>query len=408
MKLLSQITIPRKRNEAAIQLLQGDLTSIPPEHATDILVVSAYPNSYEPYRETLMAALYNKGIFVGEMAENKEIDLRPQLGCWLSKPVSKEQQEHFNFKQILCFEPGVKVHDDKTVVGNIFRCINTFAFEKNNNVIAMPVVASGNQKVPLNNMLPAILEAAIFWLENGLPLKIIKLVLYTEGQVKESLPKFNTIKKNYEAKAHEIKKAVRSTEIRKSILNKSGRTNTLKIFPGSGSLIPKMKSSPEEELADDSIQGDAEIKATDTISHKVSERKDNYDFFISYAHTHSDLINTFVEQLKQKNSKLKIFYDKDSIPPGGLWIKQISDTIRNSKKVLVFLSPDYTNSPVCWDEFQCAKLLEYNRRKSVIQTIYLYKYEDEMPLIMGIYSYLDCREGNLEKLLATIPKLIQF
>jgi hypothetical protein len=138
----------------------------------------------------------------------------------------------------------------------------------------------------------------------------------------------------------------------------------------------------------------------------VKEKEENYDFFISYAHTHSELINTFVQHLKQKNSKLKIFYDKDSIPPGGLWIKQISDTIQKSKKVLVFLSPDYDKSPVCWDEFQCAKLLEYNRKKSVIQTIYLYKYENEMPLIMGIYSYLDCREGDREKLLATIPKLI--
>lgn len=172
MKLLSQIMVHRQQKDATIQLLQGDLTAIPPVHAADILIVSAFPGSYEPYSKTLMAALYHKGIFVGEMANNKEIDLRNQLGCWLSKPVSEVQQKQFNFKQILCFEPGSEVHEDKTVAGNIFRCINSFAFEKQYNVIAMPVVASGNQKIPLGKMLPALVEAAIFWFENGLPLTV--------------------------------------------------------------------------------------------------------------------------------------------------------------------------------------------------------------------------------------------
>jgi hypothetical protein len=39
-------------------------------------VVSAYLNSYEPYPKTFMAALYNKGIVVGEMAKDKEFYLR--------------------------------------------------------------------------------------------------------------------------------------------------------------------------------------------------------------------------------------------------------------------------------------------------------------------------------------------
>ena len=404
MKLLSEITIHREQNDAVIQLLQGDLTAIPPEHAADLLVVSAYPNNYEPVPKTLMAALYNKGIVVGEMAKNKEIDLRAQLGCWLSFPLQKEQQEQFNFKQILCFEPGAKVQEDKTVVGNIFRCINAFAFEKQNNVIAMPVVASGNQKVALNKILPAIVEAAIFWLENGLPLKSIKLVLYSDEQVTESLPQFENIKQDYESKNIEIKKAAKSAELSKNLLKKSERGILSESFSGSRSLEPNFGSSPENKIPDDFSISETENQEPDSVSNVSPEQLDYYDFFISYAHTHSELINKFVSKLKEKNVKLRIFYDKDSIPPGGMWIKQISDTIRKSKKILVFLSPDYNNSPVCWDEFQCAKLLEYNLKTSVIQTIYLYKHE--LPLIMGIYSYLDCREGDMDKLLEAIPKLI--
>jgi hypothetical protein len=399
MKLLSQITVKRQQKDAIIQLLQGDLTAIPPEHAADILVVSAFPGSYEPYSKTLMAALFHKGIFVGKMANNKEIDLRSQLGCWLSKPVSDEQQKQFNFKQILCFEPGAEVHEDKTVAGNIFRCINSFAFEKHYNVIAMPVVTSGNQKVALDKMLPAIVEAAIFWLENGLPLQSLKLVLYSDEQVADGIPLFERIKKDCESLTLPEEKPDTDLLFAKKIVQKSVRIlkGLINLIPLNQFLIRGMNNNLKRSV--DSSDFEKTVNSN-------TKKEDSYDFFISYAHTHSELINSFVEHLKQKNSQLKIFYDKDSIPPGGLWIKQISDTIQKSKKVLVFLSPDYDKSPVCWDEFQCAKLLEYNRKKSVIQTIYLYKYEEEMPLIMGIYSYLDCREGDKEKLLAAIPKLV--
>ena len=68
MQLLNQVIIKRPHAEdALIQLLQGDLTAIPKEHAADILIVSAYPGSYIPVPNTLIANLYNKGIDVAEL-----------------------------------------------------------------------------------------------------------------------------------------------------------------------------------------------------------------------------------------------------------------------------------------------------------------------------------------------------
>ncbi len=93
MNLLSQITIQRPGDDPQIQLLLGDLTTIKKQHAADILVISAYPGSYIPVPNTLMAALYNKGVNVGELAKDKEINLLDQLGCWLSKPLTPLQQE---------------------------------------------------------------------------------------------------------------------------------------------------------------------------------------------------------------------------------------------------------------------------------------------------------------------------
>jgi hypothetical protein len=269
----------------------------------------------------------------------------------------------------------------------------------------MPVVASGNQKVALDKILPAIVEAAIFWLENGLPLKSIKLVLYSDEQVADSYYQFENIKQNYWGKNSEINLAVKSPGLQHEPLKNTERGISLDNFSGNRNLELNLNSPAEEEISDDFSNQETENPEQDSVSNVSPEQLDYYDFFISYAHTHSELINKFVLKLKEKNVKLRIFYDKDSIPPGGMWIKQISDTIRKSKKILVFLSPDYDNSPVCWDEFQCAKLLEYNLKTSVIQTIYLYKHE--IPLIMGIYSYLDCREGDMNKLLEAIPKLIK-
>jgi len=124
---------------------------------------------------------------------------------------------------------------------------------------------------------------------------------------------------------------------------------------------------------------------------------DEYDYFVSYAHKHTEEVEAFVKTMEARNKNICVFYDKSSIPAGGLWIKQISDAIQKSKKVLIFLSPDYSASMVCWDEFQCAKLIEYNSKKQIIQTIYLYN-DAAMPPIMGIYSWADCREGDKEKL----------
>jgi len=94
---------------------------------------------------------------------------------------------------------------------------------------------------------------------------------------------------------------------------------------------------------------------------------------------------------------LKIFYDRTSIPPGGHWIRLISDAVQHARIFVAILSPAYSASPVCWDEFQCAKLKEYTTRQAVIKTIRLYQ-EKTLPPMMAIHSYIDCTEGDLTKL----------
>lgn len=378
MQLLSQIDIQRPQGNAAIQLLQGDLSFIPAEHAVDILAMSAFPGEYTALEGSLMRALQDRGLQVAAMAQQKEVDLRSQLNCWLSKPLSAADQQKFNFKRILCFEPGEKIKEPEEAVGDIFRCINSFAFDEDKNEIAMPIIATGYQKIPMQKILPALLQAAYFWLQNGLPVRSFKLVVYRQRQADEALPIFETFKNNMQDSTAE--QSAGSDEEESQTAEE-----------------PMADEADIERAMDDSPAGITEPAAV----------KNGYDYFLSYAHVHSKDVQYFVDEMRSKKKDLNIFYDKDSIPPGGLWIQQISTAIQKADKVLVFLSPDYDRSPVCWDEFQCAKLMEYNLKKSVIQTIYLYGHkETAMPLIMGIYSYIDCREGSTEKIGACIQQLL--
>ncbi|MEJ7766271.1 MAG: toll/interleukin-1 receptor domain-containing protein [Chitinophagaceae bacterium] len=358
MKTLDTIEILRPEKPARLELLKGDLSALPFEHKVDILVISAFPDDYTALPGSLMLALKEKGLSIKELSDDKAVDLRDTLGCWLSRPLSLELQDIFHFRQIVCFEPGTHTSNPVEVVGNIFRCLNNFVFAESNNRIAMPVIGSGYQQVPFQKMLPALIETSCFWLEHGLPIDVIKIVIFSDRHVAPARILFDKAKFENELSAV------------------STREEFEEISPG---------------------------KSTPTIKNRFINTE--LDYFISYAHTHAIQVQHFVDSLLKINPTLKIFYDKTSIAPGGLWIRHISDAIIQAKKVIIFLSPDYSASMICWDEFQCAKLKEYNNKSSHIQTIYLHN-DPTLPVIMGIHSYIDCREGDLLKLAAACEQLL--
>ncbi len=427
MKLLSQISISRPTGESIIQLLSGDLSSIPREHAVDIIVISAYPNNYAPLPDTLVGALYNKGLDLTALSKSKAIDLSILLGCWLSGELTPQLQERFNTKRIVSFEPRILSNKPEEVVSNVFRCLNNFLIpdiETNEtrgqrvpldiSDIAMPILATGNQRASVEVILPAILSAATFWFSNGLPVNCLKLVVYDIKEAEPSKQLFN----HFASQWQQQQKIEAIGRLENIVLNKlsQARSWKQKITDRIGELL-------EEKMLDyllldlNSVADEEEKKVIKRVISKLEksvEDNDNgsgnfspelqYDYFISYAHTHSREIQEFINELSKVYKGAKIFYDRDNIPPGGLWIKQISQAIQHSKKVICILSPAYSNSPVCWDEFQCAKLKEYNTRQSVIKTISLYK-DVSLPPIMGIYSYVDCTEGDIQKLKESVKEL---
>jgi hypothetical protein len=137
------------------------------------------------------------------VAERKIEDERERLGCWLWEQMARAVIETFHFRKILCFEPSHSSFSENSHreeiaanVGFVFRCLNNFVIPSSGNErsfniakVAMPVLATGNQRVPLPVMLPRLLEAAIFWLKEGLPMQELKIVVYRQKHLSEAQTK---------------------------------------------------------------------------------------------------------------------------------------------------------------------------------------------------------------------------
>lgn len=215
MKLLDFIEI-KGHNDKRIDLYVGDLTALSPSEAFDLLIISAFPDDYTPTPSSLIGALNRKGLSVQFLADTKEIDLRDGFSCWLSKEFIPENPD-LRFRRILCFEPSYLHRQERTpygqrpifspeLVGDIFRSLMPIVAEKSDiKTVALPVVSTGDQRYSISEMLPPLLDAAINWLENGLPLNVIKIIAYTDVQMHEALPIFSTRKAEYMLSMEAIK-----------------------------------------------------------------------------------------------------------------------------------------------------------------------------------------------------------
>jgi hypothetical protein len=338
-----------KRQPGLIQLFHGDLSLIPKEHAVDVLVVSAFPNSYSPNPGTLFESLYWRGLDMKLVARRKQADERERLGCWLSRELPARTRNRLHIKRVLCFEPSHgrfatnRRFAHSSIVNSVafvFRCLNHFIvpdreerFALKLSSVAMPLLATGNQGVPVAKLFPKLLEAAIFWLEQGLPIDRLNIVAFKPTDLNVAKTIFRRLKSAY-----------------------ARRRRTLIVAPPEPARI-----------------GPAKRRRPKSLHSATSAPSDRYDVFISYAHKQERDVKEFVKALTRYVPARRIFFDRTSIPAGGRWIKMLSDAVENSRTFVAVLSPDYSASPVCWDEFQCAKLMEYNTRQAIIKTILLYK-----------------------------------
>ena len=337
MLLLDVLSIYYGAEERRIEIYHGDLTALSPQEAVDVLVVSALPNDYIPTPDSLVGALDRKGISVERLAQEKAADLRQAFSCWMSQEIAPIDPG-IQFKRILCFEPLVRGSPPQ-VVGEIFRALAPFmAGPPVVRSVAMPLVATGNYRQPIEQIIEPLLDAAVHWMAIGFPLMQLKIVARTESSAQNLTREFARLKEKY------------------------------KEF----SLPP----IPTE-----------------------------YDVFVSYSHVNGRDADLIVEELRNENPNIRLFFDRLALDPGAAWQQKIYEAIDASGRILVMLSPDYIRSKVCMEEFNIALHRRRDTGKEILFPIYLYS--ATLPTYMrALTSYEDCREGNPAKLRQACRKIL--
>ena len=295
MNLIDSITIDE--NKGVICLYMGDLADIPQSERVDILVVSAYPDSYFPTRTSLVGALHRKGISVEELSQRKQVDLLAFAKCWLSHPI----RSGTGFGRILCYEPPIQSDAARHICGIFQSVIPIACGDSSISTIALPLVATGHMQQNPLFILREIIEQATYWLRSGLTLKTIKIVIYDQSDREE----INDLTREFA----KVKRLINPT-------------------------IEQRIADPKWDLFL-SYSGIDENVARQ-LRKEIVDRKSN------------------VKAFEYKNT------DSRHIALGANWKYEIDKAIADSRKFVCLLSPHYFNSPNCMDElnigYMCSKV----------------------------------------------------
>lgn len=337
MKLINKIDVRDGHQVRRIGLYHGDLTAIPTDHAVDILIVSAFPDDYTPTDSSLIGAFDQVGLSISALSRNKAIDLRSTSGFWLSQQLERQYSRH-NIGRVLCFEPST-IGDPPDVVGQLFRGLFPFLSEDRDATIAMPLVAMGDQGWSASEMIPPLLDAAVKWFGDGLPVQELKIVVRSPETLEDLRPVFDRLADNYD----------------------------------------QIVDFASTELPDDNRE---------------------FDLFISYSSKDQFAAEAVGRSLRAQRPETKLFDFRHSIDRGVSYQNEIDKAIERCRRIIAILSPDYFASPECMEEIMIARLRNKRCGGGVLLPIYWRDLEGDLSLWLQILNYSDCREADAEKIAA--------
>lgn len=335
MKLIHKVDVRDGNNTRRIGLYHGDLTKIPPEHAVDILIVSAFPDDYTPTDSSLIGALNQTGLSISSLSENKAFDLRSTSGFWLSQQLDS-QYCGLNIGRVLCFEPGT-IGDAPDAVGQLFRGLFPFLKDDGEATIAMPLVAVGDQGWPESKIIPPLLEAAVKWFCRGLPVQEIKIV-------ERSLETLEHLRMEFD----------RFTD-----------------------TVDEFVDYPLTHLSDD---------------------KRDYDLFISYSNKDQIAVEQFARSLRAQRPETKLFDFRHNIDRGVSYQQEIDKAIESCRRIIAILSPDYFASVECTEEMMMSRLRNKRAGGGILRPIYWRNLDRGLSLWLQILNYTDCREADAARI----------
>lgn len=192
VRLQESITVYYGTSARKVSLYSGDIASLTQSEAVDFLVVSAFPNDYAPFPGCTIGDLAAKGVSVKELSRDKAADYRPEIPCWISKPVSGQ-----DYKRILVYEPSNPKKNSCAQVSYVFSAITEFmGNDVRDTKAAVSLFSTHYGGVSKKDMLTALFYAAVHWGAMKFPFKEIKIVMEEDSQELKNV--FHSLKANYE------------------------------------------------------------------------------------------------------------------------------------------------------------------------------------------------------------------
>ncbi|XP_070564247.1 uncharacterized protein [Ptychodera flava] len=343
------IKVQTQTGECRIDLCFGDITRLKKEDEVDVLFVSAFPGDYSATPTSLIGALQrNLGLSVRNLASDKEEDLRKLYCCWWSRKLPNQ----YPFKRILCFESNrTRLGHPAEFVSNVFRCMVPILNNQDGRVIT-PLLATGDQGHSKSVMLKSMVTAAVNWMKAGLPLRVLKIVLFT-----------------------------------RLVTDSNTRPDLGKEFEGVLQLFSALKSRYQE-------------------SEPVKEAMSlEFDVYISFSEKDTSVAQKIEDFLKKEKQDVRIFSEKQDLDENEVWQDNIYKIMIKCAKIIPVLSQHYLESARCTEQYNIALCVNRKTERQLLAPFYIEQIEF-LPTYMGLVQYVNCSHHDFDKLMKASKQVV--
>ena len=349
LKQINYINVHRKDYTGRIDLLQGAVEGLAPEDETDLLIVYLKKKGeYKANQDSALAALNRAGCSLQQL----EKDTKPQPSyrrhyhCWLSRPLPKPRPPGLEYKRLLVYEdPGEELTRDDNIVLDIMKCIST-VIGGDVQIQSVMIPLSGALLSPKlrKHFVKAIVEVAYSWLQMGLPVREVKILLPNTDITKDVEAFQKTKMKLTQTKEYQIE-----------------HTYNYDVFFSYA-------------------QGD----------------KENAAEMMEYLRSKSPSIRIFDAEPREV-----------SVRERGVVNLLCTEAICQSRIFLSLLSDDYFHSVECTEAFSLAYCRDFDSQGNFIIPLF-WRSCDLTPLARRLVATegVDCREGNFESAVMLLDEIL--
>lgn len=196
---ISHINVHRKEATGRIQLMQGSVEGLSADDETDLLIVYLRQRgAYKANQDSALAALNRSGFSLPDLEKETkpQPSYRRHYHCWLSRPLPKPRPTGFEFKRLLVYEdPGEELTRDDNIVLDIMKCLTTvIGGDVQISSVLIPLSGALLSPALRKHFVKASVEVTASWMQMGLPVKEVKILLPADADITKDRDTFEKMK----------------------------------------------------------------------------------------------------------------------------------------------------------------------------------------------------------------------